>query len=178
MNVPDKVQQLAAKVRLAIFDVDGVLTNGSLILGDNGDEYKIFHVHDGLGLVMLREAGIKVAVISARSSNVVSKRMADLGIEFIYQGQENKRESLLSLVNRLEIDKAHTAFTGDDLIDLPAMAESGLPIAVANAHPKVIEHAAWVTEKPGGQGAVREICELILKAQGALETAYQRYLDI
>ncbi len=126
---------------------------------------------------MLREAGIEVAVISARSSGVVSKRMADLGVEFIYQGQKNKREALLALAKKLEIDRAHTAFVGDDLIDLPAMNQAGLPIAVANAHPRVIEYAAWVTNKPGGQGAVREICELLLEARGVLEASYQRYLN-
>ena len=178
MNVPAQILERAARIRLAVFDVDGVLTNGSLILGENGNEYKIFHVHDGLGLVMLREAGIEVAVISARSSSIVSERMAALGIDYISQGQNNKREALLSLTDRLGIAPEHASFTGDDLIDLPAMTRVGLPIAVANAHPRVREHAAWVTTKAGGQGAVREICELLLQAHGLLENAFQRYLDV
>jgi len=173
----DEIIKKASKIRLVVFDVDGVLTDGSLILGENGNEYKIFHVHDGLGLVMLKDAGFHVAVISARTSTIVSERMAALGIDFIYQGQENKRLTLNSLMKELNITKAGTAYIGDDLVDLPAMSLAGLAIAVANAHPKVIAHADWVSSKSGGQGAVREICELLLDAQGLLEACYESYLS-
>ncbi len=173
----DEIIKKAINIRLVVFDVDGVLTNGSLILGENGNEYKIFHVHDGLGLVMLKDAGFHVAVISARTSNIVSERMAALGIDFIYQGTENKRVALNSLMKELNITKAGTAYIGDDLVDLPAMSQAGLAIAVANAHPKVIAHADWVSSKSGGQGAVREICELLLDAQGLLEACYESYLS-
>jgi 3-deoxy-D-manno-octulosonate 8-phosphate phosphatase (KDO 8-P phosphatase) len=166
----------AKAVRLVVFDVDGVLTNGSLILGEKGDEYKIFHVHDGLGLVMLREAGLKIAVISARSTPIVAERMAALGIDYVYQGQSDKQTVITELMQKIGVSKEETAFVGDDLIDLPAMNQAGLAIAVANAQPLVLQRADWVTEKAGGQGAVREVCEMILKAQGLLETAYQRYL--
>jgi 3-deoxy-D-manno-octulosonate 8-phosphate phosphatase (KDO 8-P phosphatase) len=166
----------AKAVRLVVFDVDGVLTNGSLILGDKGDEYKIFNVHDGLGLVMLREAGLKIAVISARSTPIVAERMAALGIDYVYQGQSDKQTVITELMQKIEVSIEETAFVGDDLIDLPAMNQAGLAIAVANAQPLVLQRADWVTEKAGGQGAVREVCEMILKAQGLLETAYQRYL--
>jgi len=170
-NVLDK----ARAIRLVVFDVDGVLTNGNLILGDNGYEYKVFHVHDGLGLVMLREAGLKIAVISARSAPVVAKRMAALGIDYVYQGQSDKQMALKELMQKLAVSGDETAFVGDDLVDLAAMSLAGLSIAVANALPLVKEHADWVTVKNGGQGAAREVCEMILKAQGKLAEAYQRY---
>ncbi len=172
-NVLDK----ARAIRLVVFDVDGVLTNGNLILGENGDEYKVFHVHDGLGLVMLREAGLKIAVISARSTPVVATRMAALGIDYVYQGQSNKQTALTELMRKLEVSSDETAFVGDDLVDLAAMSQSGLSIAVANALPLVQERADWITAKNGGQGAAREVCEMILKAQGKLAAAYQRYVS-
>ena len=174
----DEFINKASKIRLVVFDVDGVLTNGSLVFGENGNEYKIFHVHDGLGLVMLKDAGFHVAVISARTSTIVTERMAALGIDLIYQGQKNKRLTLNSLMQELNITKAGTAYIGDDLVDLPAMSQAGLAIAVANAHPRVIADADWVTTKAGGEGAVREICELLLEAQGLLEACYESYSSI
>ena len=166
----------AAPVRIAVFDVDGVLTDGGLVCGERGEELKIFHVQDGLGLEMLRRSGCDIAVISARSSNVVARRMADLGISRVYQGVRDKRAGLLALLNESAYGKSDVAYTGDDLLDLPAMRESGLAIAVANAHPLVKERADWVTTSPGGGGAVREVCELILRARGELDSIYQEYL--
>jgi len=165
----------AKAIRLIVLDVDGVLTNGALILGEKGEEYKVFHVHDGLGLVMLRDAGLNIAVISARSTPIVAERMAALGIDYVYQGQSDKQTAITDLMQKLDVNREQTAFVGDDLIDLPAMSRAGLAIAVANAQPLVQERADWVTSRDGGQGAVREICELILKAQGKLAAAYQRY---
>lgn len=162
------IEELAAKIKLVVFDVDGVLTDGRLILGENGNEYKIFHVRDGHGLVMLLTTACEVAVITARSSNIVANRMAELGIQYVYQGQKNKANALLDLVAKLNINVENVAYVGDDVIDLPAMTKVGLPIAVADAHPTVIEHALWISEKKGGQGAVREVCELIMKAQNNL----------
>ncbi len=167
----------ARPVRLVVFDVDGVLTNGALILGEKGEEYKVFHVHDGLGLVMLREAGLNIAVISARSTPIVAERMAALGIDYVYQGQSDKRTVITELMQKLNVSKDETAFVGDDLVDLPAMSRAGLAVAVANARPLVREKADWVTEHAGGQGAVREVCELILEAQGKLEAACQHYVS-
>ncbi len=166
----------ARSIHLVAFDVDGVLTDGSLILGDKGDEYKIFHAHDGLGLVMLRNAGLEIAVISARSTPVVEERMAALGIDYVYQGQSDKQTALKNLMQKLNVNKEETAFVGDDLVDLPAMSLTGLAIAVANAQPLVREKADWVTSNGGGHGAVREICEMILQAQGKLESVYQQYI--
>lgn len=169
-------REKAAAIRLAVFDVDGVLTDGRLILGSDGGEHKSFHVHDGLGLVLLQRAGIKVGVISARSSNIVAERMASLGIKFVYQGQENKRDTLAGLMADLGVQPAQTMFVGDDLVDLPAMQAAGLAVAVANAHPFVRGHADWVTTRRGGEGAVREACEMLLSAQGRLDQICREYL--
>jgi 3-deoxy-D-manno-octulosonate 8-phosphate phosphatase (KDO 8-P phosphatase) len=166
----------AAKIKLAVFDVDGVLTDGKLILGESGNEYKSFHVRDGHGLVMLLESGCKIAVITARSSNIVSERMASLGIKYVFQGEKDKGARLLDLINDLDLERDQVAYTGDDVIDLPAMNKVGLPIAVADAHAEVRNKADWITENRGGQGAVREICELIMQAQGTYENRINEYL--
>jgi 3-deoxy-D-manno-octulosonate 8-phosphate phosphatase (KDO 8-P phosphatase) len=166
----------AARIQLVVFDVDGVLTDGSLILGDDGREHKIFHVRDGLGLVLLREAGLHVAVISARSSRITAERLKTLGVEFVYQGREDKLTAFDELLARLRLERESAAYVGDDLLDLPVMARAGLALAVADAHPLVIEQAHWTTSSRGGRGAAREVCELILKAQGRLEELQRKYL--
>jgi 3-deoxy-D-manno-octulosonate 8-phosphate phosphatase (KDO 8-P phosphatase) len=166
----------AAKIKLVIFDVDGVLTDGGLILGESGNEYKIFHVRDGQGLVMLRDSGCQIAVITARESKIVAERMVALGIEYVYQGQNEKGWALDDLLEKLGILDEEVAYVGDDLIDLPVMTRVGFSIAVADAHPMVIEMADWKTNKPGGRGAAREVCELIMQAHGTLEVQIQHYL--
>ena len=171
------VQGRAAKIRLAGFDVDGVLTDGSLCLGDSGEEYKVFHTRDGQGLVMLRECGIGIAIISGRSSRAVEERMVQLGIIHIYQGQENKLAVFETLLATLGLEPSEVAYVGDDLPDLPVMRRVGLAIAVADAHPLVQQHAHWQTRLPGGRGAVREVCELLLEAQGVLGRCYAQYLE-
>ncbi len=173
----NKLRKKAARIRLAVFDVDGVMTNGSLVFSDEGNELKAFHVHDGLGLVLLRKSGIEPAIITSRASSIVEKRMVSLGIKHIYQGVENKQLVLKQLMEELALSSDAVAYTGDDLVDLPAMASSGLAIAVANARPQVKSIADWITSNPGGQGAVREICEMLLEAQGKLETVLQNYLE-
>ncbi len=172
-NIIDK----AKNIRLVIFDVDGVLTDGGLILGENGNEYKIFHVRDGQGLVMLRDSGCHVGVITARSSKIVSERMKTLGIEYVYQDQNDKGKAVEELMEKLEVTSDQTAFVGDDFIDFPAMRCAGLSIAVADAHPLVIEHADWTTTAMGGRGAAREVCELIMQAQGTFEDQLQQFFE-
>ncbi len=167
----------AANIKLAVFDVDGVLTDGKLILGENGNEYKSFHVRDGHGLVMLLESGCKIAVITARSSKIVAERMSSLGIEYVFQGEKDKGGRLMKLLAELGIKREQVAYVGDDVIDLPAMVKVGLPIAVADARPEVKENADWTTEDRGGQGAVREVCELIMKAQGKFDDRIKTYLS-
>ncbi|MDX1519330.1 MAG: 3-deoxy-manno-octulosonate-8-phosphatase KdsC [Gammaproteobacteria bacterium] len=177
MQTTDELQQLASRIRLAVFDVDGVLTDGSLYLGENGNEYKAFNVKDGHGMVMLRESGCYLAVITSRSSTIVAERMRSLGIEHVYQGQNDKRVALLDLSNKLEIEPGDILYVGDDVIDLPAMRRVGFPVAVADAHPLVKENALAVTEAIGGRGAVREVCEFILAAQGKLQAKLDQYLE-
>ena len=170
------VIEKAKQIKLVIFDVDGVLTDGGLILGESGNEYKIFHVRDGQGLVMLKDTGIKIAVITARSSGIVAERMSALGIEYVFQGQYDKGKAVRELMAKLGVSKEQTAYAGDDFIDLPAMRQVGLSIAVADAHPLVKERADWTTVNRGGRGAAREVCELIMQAQGTLQAAIQHYL--
>ena len=166
----------AAEIRLLALDVDGVLTDGRLLLGDDGIERKAFHVRDGHGLKMLRHGAIEVAVISARESELVRVRMAELGVEHVYLGQAEKMPALDGLIGRLGIGREHVAYVGDDVLDLPLITRVGLAVAVADAHPLVRQHAHWCTERPGGSGAVREVCELILDAQGLLAPILDEYL--
>jgi len=172
----DEFYKKAATTRLVIFDIDGVLTDGSLFLGDDGQQYKAFNSKDGHGLKMLQQSGTQVAIITAKQSNVVKIRMDELGIEHVYQGQSNKLNALEDIVTQLNIPLEAIAYVGDDVIDLPVMIRVGLPIAVADAHPFVKRHALWSTTKNGGQGAAREVCEAILQGQGKLNDILQHYI--
>jgi 3-deoxy-D-manno-octulosonate 8-phosphate phosphatase (KDO 8-P phosphatase) len=166
----------AAKVRLAIFDVDGVLTDGRLFFDAEGREYKSFHARDGFGLKLLRRAGVETAVISGRSSPVVALRMKSLDIAHVYQGREDKLEVLERLLAELNLSPEQAAHVGDDLMDLPLLRRVGLAVAVADAHPRVREHAHWITANPGGAGAAREVCDLVMEAQGSLRAIIESYL--
>jgi len=165
-NLPADVLARAANIRLAAFDVDGTLTDGRLWYSESGHETKVFHVHDGLGLKRLQANGVHVAIISARISHPVALRAEELNIAHVYQGQNDKRECLRQMLEALNIQPEQAAFVGDDLPDLPAMGLAGLAVAVANAHPWVTQRAHWQTSLGGGRGAVREVCDLILHAQG------------
>lgn len=171
------ILQRAAQIKLVIFDVDGVLTDGRLILGDDGQEYKAFHSRDGHGIKLLRRSGVEVAIITGRSSKVVEYRMSNLGVEHVYQGQEEKLPAFEKLITELNISAEETAYVGDDVVDLPVMLRAGLAVAVADAHPLVRQHAHWQTPHGGGKGAARDVCELIMEAQGTLESLMQTYLD-
>lgn len=166
----------AAAIRAVLFDVDGVLTDGSLFLGDDGQEYKAFHSRDGHGMVMLRDSGMVLGVITGRQSEVVRIRMESLGVSHVYQGRRDKLPAYEELKAALGLDDGAVAYVGDDVVDLPVLRRVGLAIAVADAHPLVIEHAHWVTGAGGGRGAAREVCELVLRAQGRLDAALARYL--
>lgn len=165
----------AARIRLVIFDVDGVLTDGSLFLGDDGQEYKAFHARDGLGMTLLQETGVHLAVITGRTSKVVQMRMESLGISDVYQGYREKLPAYETLRERLSLTDDTIAYVGDDLVDLPIMRRVGLAIAVGDAHPQVRQHAHWQTHAHGGHGAVREVCEFLLEAQGNLERVMVRF---
>lgn len=171
-NILDK----AKNIEWVILDVDGVMTDGSLFIGDDGQEYKAFNSLDGHGLRMLQESGISVAIITGRQSQVVNHRMEDLGITTIYQGYRDKTPAYESLLKDKNIHNDNVAYVGDDVVDLPIMSRVGLPIAVQNAHPFVKKHATWVTEASGGRGAVREVCEMIMQSRGLLDEKLESYL--
>lgn len=166
----------AQQTRLVIFDVDGVLTDGSLYLGDDGQEYKAFNSRDGHGMKMLQHTGVTLAIITGRSSEVVRIRMESLGVTNVYQGQRDKLPAYEDIKGVLGLRDEQVAYVGDDVVDLPVMRRAGLAIAVADAHPLVKQHAHWQTRSPGGRGAGRDVCELIMEAQGTLNEMMARYL--
>jgi 3-deoxy-D-manno-octulosonate 8-phosphate phosphatase (KDO 8-P phosphatase) len=155
----------AAGLRLAIFDVDGVFTDGRLHYTAGGEDLKVFHVRDGLGIKRLRAAGVDVAVISGRSSAAVALRMRELGVTEIFQGDHDKLPIYRALLERLELSPAQTAFMGDDLPDLPLLERAGLAACPADAVPEVAAVCHWRGARPGGHGAVREFCEFVLQAR-------------
>ena len=169
VSASSEVLERAAGIRLAVFDVDGVLTDGHLLLGPDGAEFKSFHVRDGHGLVMLREAGIEIGIITGRRSRVVAERMHELGVAHVLQGIRDKSAALADMVAATDVELAEVAYAGDDLPDLPPMRMVGLPIAVADAAHPVVEASLWTTSLGGGCGAAREICDLILAAQHKLQ---------
>ena len=166
----------AAQIELVILDVDGVLTDGRLYLGNDGNEYKSFHIRDGHGIKMLLGAGVEIAIISGRHAASVERRMADLGIRYAHLGVQDKLAAFNGLLARLGLTAEQVAYVGDDLIDLPVMSRVGLAIAVQDADPFVRQHAHWQTPSQGGRGAVRDVCELLLEARGQLTALRDRYL--
>lgn len=174
-EIPAEVRARAARVRLACFDVDGVMTDGGLYYSDAGQEAKRFHVLDGLGLKMLLAAGVEVAVITARDTPAVKQRMHDLGITRVHVGVSDKRACMQGIADALDIALDEVLHVGDDLPDLGLMSAVGFAVTVANAHPVVAARAHWRTTKRGGEGAVREVCELVLAARGQYEDALARF---
>ncbi|MDH5301160.1 MAG: 3-deoxy-manno-octulosonate-8-phosphatase KdsC [Gammaproteobacteria bacterium] len=166
----------AAQVKLVIFDVDGVLTDGRLYVTESGDEIKAFHSRDGHGMKMLQSTGVNVGIITGRTSGIVTHRMNELGIKHVYQGQKDKVPAFRELISKLELSPEQVAYVGDDVVDLPVMLKVGLAIAVQDAHSLVKKHAHWQTPNLGGQGAARDVCELIMEAQSTLESQLQHYL--
>lgn len=166
-DVSDAILARAARVRLACFDIDGTLTDGSLGFDSDGREIKTFHVHDGQGLVLLRKAGIAVALVTARKGGIVERRAADLGVE-AHVHVADKRERVESLCASLGITLEDVAFMGDDLADVGAMRAVGFAVSPADAHACAGDSAHWRTRANGGRGAGRELCDLILHAQGRL----------
>lgn len=166
----------AALTKLVIFDVDGVLTDGSLYFGDDGQEYKAFNSRDGHGIKMLMKYGVEIAIITGRTSKVVEHRVANLGIKHVYQGAHDKLICFNDLIAKLGIRAEETAYVGDDVVDLPVMTKVGLAIAVQDAHPFVKQHAHWQTPSRGGHGAGRDVCELLIEARGQLKSELESYL--
>lgn len=156
----------AAKIKLLICDIDGVFSDGRIYLGNNGEELKAFHTRDGYGIKALRHAGIEVAVITGRTSAIVQQRMTSLTVPYIFQGQENKLAAFNELQQKLQLNAENIAYIGDDLADWDVMQHCGLAVAVKDAHPYLQRYAHFKTSLPGGFGAVRELCDLLLLAQG------------
>ena len=170
-----EVERRAAGVKLLLLDCDGVLTDGRITPVPGGDELKSFHTHDGHGLVMLHRAGIRSGIISGRTSLLVEMRAADLGVTYVRQGALDKLSVFDALLIESAVEPSQIAYVGDDVVDIPLMRRCGLALAVADATPDTRDAAHYVTRLNGGHGAVREVCELILKAQGRWDELMERY---
>ena len=168
-DYPPEVKKRAKGIRLLVLDVDGVLTDGSLYFGPQGEALKVFHVRDGHGIKMAQRAGIEVAFLTGRRSDAAYHRAKELGVNRFHEGLRDKVVVLEEIMAALQIEAGAVAAVGDDLVDLPHLRRVGLAVAVADAAPEVKAAAHWVTSLPGGKGAVREVCDLLLKAQGKWE---------
>lgn len=168
MALDSDLLALAGRTQLVVFDVDGVLTDGRLYLGDDGTEFKAFHVRDGHGFKLLREAGVKVAALSGRRSSAVTRRMEELQVDLHRQGCQHKDQDFAELLEHFGLRGDQVAYLGDDVVDLPAMRLAGLRVAVADAHPAVRAAAHWITTLGGGRGAARELCDFIIRARAAI----------
>jgi len=172
---PLEVWQRASRVRLLILDVDGVLTDGSLYFGPKEELFKVFHVHDGHGIKMAQRAGLEVVFLSGRHSDAAFVRAKELGVTRYYEGSRDKVVVMEELCRTLRLTPEEVAAVGDELVDLPLFHRVGLAVAVADAVPEVKDAAHWVTANPGGKGAVREVTDLILKANGAWENLLAKW---
>ena len=166
----------AHRIRLAIFDVDGVLTDGTIYLSERGEEMKAFNILDGLGLKMLAASGIVTALLSGRKSKMVASRAKEIGIAHLMQGVDDKLEVYHRLLRKLDLAEEETSFMGDDLPDLPVLRRCGFAFSVPDAPEIVRNHVHYVTSAPGGRGAAREACEFLLRARGALDNQLRTYL--
>ncbi len=176
MEIAPDILRKAAALKLVLFDVDGVLTDGRLYYGDDGQEYKAFHSRDGHGMRMLLDSGVEIGIITGRTSQLLTHRTQNLGIEHVYQGHRDKLPAFKELLSKLALTPEQTAYVGDDVMDLPIMTRAGLAIAVNDAHALVRQQADWITPTRGGRGAAREVCELILQAQGHYDELMEAYL--
>ena len=173
-----EVQRRAASVKLLLLDCDGVLTDGRITLLDNGDEEKSFHTRDGHGLVLLHRAGLQSGIISGRTSSAVERRARDLGITYVRQGTWDKIKDFAEVLAAAGIEASAAAYVGDDVTDIPLMQRCGFAVAVSDATAETRAAAHYTTQLPGGFGAIREVCELILKAQGRWPELMQRYEEV
>ncbi|MCL2022026.1 MAG: HAD hydrolase family protein [Betaproteobacteria bacterium] len=172
-----KIRCAAARLKLMAFDVDGVLTDGRLYYGEDGQECKAFNTLDGQGLRFLQQAGIELAIITGRTSGAVAARAANLEIRHLFQGVADKRACLVALLDHLKLSAAEAGYMGDDVVDLPVMRLCAFAAAPANAHPLVKKHAMFVARARGGEGAAREVSDLILTAQGKFESILKPWLS-
>ena len=175
------LEDRARRIKVILFDVDGVLTDGSITIIPNpdgtGTEVKSFSAHDGMGISVARLAGLKVGWVTKRNSRVVSLRAGDLKIDHLYQGQNHKEQALAQILTDEQCTAEEVAYVGDDIIDLPVLRRVGLAIATANARPQVKAMAHWVTANSGGYGAGRDAIDFVLSAKGVLDSTIEQYLD-
>jgi len=171
------IRERAKRIKLLLLDIDGVMTDGHIIYGNYGDEIKNFDVHDGLGVMLVKRAGLKCAIITAKGSPVVKKRAKVLRIDKVYMDIHYKIRALPDIKRRFRVNEDEICYIGDDIIDVALLKRVGLAVAVANARDEVKQAAHYVTERSGGRGAVREICEIILKSQGKWETVTKPYFE-
>lgn len=169
------IDEKAKIIKFVIFDIDGVLTDGRIVHGNYGDELKFFDVQDGLGIVLLHRAQIKVAIITAKASRIVKNRAKELKIKYVFQNHHDKLKIFEKLLKKFKLSPDEVCFIGDDLIDIPILKRVGLSISVPNAVPEVKEITHYTTERSGGHGAAREIIDIILKAQGKWEEVTAKY---
>lgn len=172
-----KLKENIQQIKLLLLDVDGVLTDGKLYFGNDGNEYKAFNTLDGHGIKILQKSGVKIGIITGRKSALVEKRARDLGIEILVQGREDKYTALKEILAEHNFALNQIAFIGDDYPDLTVMTKVGFAVTVANALPVMVEHAHWQTTRNGGEGAVRETCDLIMQVQGTFDAALSPYLQ-
>lgn len=173
---PEEFEARARKIRLLLLDVDGVLTDGKLYFGNSGEELKAFHILDGQGIRSLQNSGVAVGIITGRESQLVTRRAAELGIEILVQKSPDKRQALQAVANESGLGLEEIAFMGDDYPDLPAIGVAGLGLTVANAHPEVAARCHWQSARNGGEGAVREACDMLMQAQGSYRAALEKFL--
>jgi 3-deoxy-D-manno-octulosonate 8-phosphate phosphatase (KDO 8-P phosphatase) len=167
----------ARRIKLMLFDVDGTLTDGNLWYGASGEEIKAFHSFDGHGLKMLAQSGVRVGLLTGRSSPAVAARAAELGIEHVLQGVEKKRETYEALLRKLGLSQDQAGYMGDDLVDIPVLRRCGFACAVPEAPEEVRKHVHYVAASPAGEGAAREVCEFIMRAQDTFAGILQEYLE-
>ena len=167
----------AGKVRMILLDSDGVLTDGAITISSDGGEIRSFHVHDGFGIRLARHAGLTLGIISGRASPVLEKRAAELGIEQVYQGAKDKMQPFMEILEKLGLEPSEVAYVGDDLVDLPVMRLVGFSATVADASDDIKPYVDLVTSRPGGRGAVREVCDFLLKQSSLWTSVTSRYFE-
>lgn len=165
------------RIKLLLLDVDGVMTDGRIIYLNDGGEAKAFDVKDGHGLKLIQRAGIRVGIITGRQSEVVARRAAELGIEIVYQGAKDKMQPFREIVKKLGLEPSEVAYVGDDVVDLPVMRQVGFSATVADAVDDIKPYVDLVTSRPGGRGAVREVCDFLLKQSGRWSSVTSRYFE-
>jgi len=175
---PGSLSEIAAGIELLILDVDGVLTDGSIILDNEGNEYKAFHVRDGHGIKMLQHAGVRVAIITGRYSGVVDRRARELGIADVYQKCKDKSAAFSELVQKYSLSDKEVAYVGDDIVDAAVIRRAGLPVSVADAAEEIKDCSLLITTRRGGKGAVREVTDFILKAKGLWDGIIDEYFAV